>query len=751
MAEKIVSPGVFTNEIDASFLPAAVADIGAVVVGPTVKGPALTPTVVTSMAEYEQIFGTTFSSGSGTEEDDYTFLTSQAARNYLQHSNQLTVVRILAGSFSGASANVVTGSGNQYTGSATVGHPSAVGTNVSFKLHTLNDGAILNNSGSSFATAIDAIDTDGADATSADVEFSINIPAANGGEGGAITILLDDSETTDPAEGANKIAIGTQSVTDANKAALIIKAINGTADNNIDFASSGRGQNGVPGITATAGTTSTKITLTMDVVKGATGNIGSVLVTSSGLNVVDVAAFTGGVDPVGSNGILVSGSKDNVRYEIHSVNHSKGTFGLGIRRGNDTNNQKQTLETFNNVSLDPKTNNFIGKAVGTQYRSIGTDENGNPFIQLNGDHPNISKYVRVEVINTTPDYLDENGNIRLSGSHQQLLPAPDSGSDGGSFAGGSDGTVTHPMLFNENISENSSQGLDPSTDGGASGYDEYIKALKLLNNADEYDFNLLLMPGILENVHGGVVTKAIDICEDRGDCFVIIDPVGYASNPTAAKLRAETRNTSYGAMYWPWVQVPDNQLGKNVWVPPSVSVAGVYAFNDKVSHEWFAPAGLNRGTLDTAKRAERKLTQSNRDEMYDANLNPIATFPGQGVTIFGQKTLQKKASALDRVNVRRLLIRVKKFIASSSRFLVFEQNTATTRRRFLDIANPFLETIQSQSGLNAFRVVMDETNNTPDTIDRNYLVGQLFLQPTKTAEFIVLDFTIQRSGATFPE
>ena len=121
------------------------------------------------------------------------------------------------------------------------------------------------------------------------------------------------------------------------------------------------------------------------------------------------------------------------------------------------------------------------------------------------------------------------------------------------------------------------------------------------------------------------------------------------------------------------------------------------------------------------------------------------------MTVFGQKTLQKRASALDRINVRRLLIRVKKFIASSSRFLVFEQNDASTRRRFLNMANPFLEGVQANSGLNAFRVVMDETNNTPDVVDRNILYGQLFLQPTRTAEFIVLDFTVQSSGATFPE
>ena len=204
-------------------------------------------------------------------------------------------------------------------------------------------------------------------------------------------------------------------------------------------------------------------------------------------------------------------------------------------------------------------------------------------------------------------------------------------------------------------------------------------------------------------------------------------------------------------MYYPWIQIQDADLGKNVWVPPSVVMSGVYAFNDKVAHEWFAPAGLNRGTIDIAILAERKLTQSNRDDLYESNVNPIATFPGQGVVVWGQKTLQKKASALDRVNVRRLLIKLKKFIAGTSRFLVFEQNNSKTRNRFLNIVNPYMEQVQSNSGLNAFKIVMDETNNTADTIDRNVLYGQIFVQPTRTAEFIVLDFTVQPTGATFPE
>ena len=152
-----------------------------------------------------------------------------------------------------------------------------------------------------------------------------------------------------------------------------------------------------------------------------------------------------------------------------------------------------------------------------------------------------------------------------------------------------------------------------------------------------------------------------------------------------------------------------------------------------------------------AIQAERKLTRSNRDTLYDANVNPIATFPGQGVVVWGQKTLQKKASALDRINVRRLLIKVKKFIASTSRFLVFEQNTSQTRNRFLNVVNPYMEQVQSNSGLTAFRVIMDDSNNTPDLVDRNILYGQILLQPTRTAEFIVLDFTVQPTGATFPE
>ena len=291
--------------------------------------------------------------------------------------------------------------------------------------------------------------------------------------------------------------------------------------------------------------------------------------------------------------------------------------------------------------------------------------------------------------------------------------------------------------------------LKPGTNN--QGKTAYMKALNLLSNQDEYDINMILLPGLEQTDHSAVVSKAIQVCEDRGDCFVIVDPTRHNVNITTATSEAKDYDSNFAAMYWPWVQIADNNAGTNRWVPPSVVMGGIYAFNDKVAHPWFAPAGLNRGGIDAAIQAERKLTHANRDELYEANMNPIATFPGQGVTVFGQKTLQKKSSALDRVNVRRLLITVKKFIASSSRFLVFEQNNVQTRKRFLNIVNPYLEQVQANSGLNAFRVVMDETNNTADQIDRNILYGQIFLQPTRTAEFIVLDFTVQPTGAAFPE
>ena len=617
MAEKVVSPGVFTNEIDASFLPAAVGDIGAAIIGPTVKGPAMVPTVVQTFSDFENLFGTTFRSGS----NYYQYLTSHAAEQYLQNGGPLTVIRV--GDQTAATADVFKGSG----GSGVAARSS--GSSITFE--TIGDGVIYNN------------------------------------------------------------------------------AVSGTLDSSGD----------------------------------------------------DVHA---GLE--GTNNLLSSGSSDNYRVEIVNVNNSKGTFNVLVRSGNDTIKRKNVLESFNNVSIDPNANNYVARVIGNQDMSLNGSGTTEPYIKPSGEFPVKSKFIRVKTVHTTtPNYLDENGKIS-SNALSASLPQPQSASFSGALPGISDfdifgnhksgssaatvGAPTTAAKFYDEINSTNVQGFNPGVAG--KGQTVYEDAINLLANQDEYDINLLMIPGITIEGESAIVQKAVDMCEGRADAFYIADAGLYGKTVSQITGYANSIDTNYASVYWPWVQIQDPRVNGSLrWVPPSVVLGGVYAFNDKVAHPWFAPAGLNRGGLDTVVQAERKLLLSQRDTLYDSNVNPIATFPGQGVTVFGQKTLQKKASALDRVNVRRLLIRVKKFIASSSRFLVFEQNNSQLRKRFLNIVNPFLEQVQSQSGLSAFRVVMDESNNTPDTIDRNQLIGQIFLQPTRTAEFIILDFTIQPTGAAFPE
>jgi uncharacterized protein len=439
-----------------------------------------------------------------------------------------------------------------------------------------------------------------------------------------------------------------------------------------------------------------------------------------------------------SNGALFSGSKDNFRWEVTTANTSSGTFSLIIRRGDDNTNTKSVLETFTNLSLDPKQSNYVARVIGDQKLNYNSTEN---YIEYSGSYPNASRYVRVKEVTNTPDYLDNSGTAKnaFTGS----IPTVGSGSYGGSFSGskGTNIPTGRAMNLYSAISSTDSQGLLGS---------DYTDMLSLLSNQDEYRYNLLLLPGLTDADHSSQITTAISNAESRGDNLVVVDPVNYASTLAQATSEAGGRDTSYAAMYWPWVTTLDPDTGDQVKVPASTLMGGVFAFNDNAGEPWFAPAGINRGGMGTVIRAERKLSQANRDSLYEANVNPIATFPGTGVVVYGQKTLQKQASALDRVNVRRLLIELKSYISQVSQTLVFEQNTAATRNNFLSQVNPYLESVQQRQGLYAFRVVMDDTNNTADVIDRNQLVGQIFIQPTRTAEFIYLDFNVLPTGATFP-
>jgi len=445
--------------------------------------------------------------------------------------------------------------------------------------------------------------------------------------------------------------------------------------------------------------------------------------------------------PTGSNNTLISGSSDNIRWEIASSNTSSGVFSLLIRRGNDTQNNKVILESFNNISLDPFSPNYISRAIGDVTTNIASGD-GSTYLQESGSFPNISSYVRVKEVNlATPYYFNNDGSAKLEFTGS--IPAIGSGSVQGNFGSGVGSNIpsvgTRANFYGD---------IGTSTQGlvGA----DYNSAIALLANQDAYQYNVISAPGLLTSKHAAQTTALMQNAISRGDNIAVVDTVELGSNIGSVITQAAGVDNSYTSTYWPWLQTVDPNTGMLVYIPASTFIPGIYAFTDASSDPWFAPAGITRGGMGQVVRAERKLTSANRDTLYEANVNPIATFPNQGVVVFGQKTLQKAASALDRINVRRLLITLKDYISQIADNLVFEQNTIATRQNFLTQVNPYLENVQQRQGLYAFKVVMDESNNTPDVIDRNELIGQLFLQPTKTAEFILLDFNVLPTGATFP-
>ena len=446
-----------------------------------------------------------------------------------------------------------------------------------------------------------------------------------------------------------------------------------------------------------------------------------------------------------TSGSLVLGTADNVRWEIANIDSGSGQFNLLIRRGDDNTSSKTILESWSGLSLDPNSPNYIEQVIGNQRQNLDTDSDGNKFIQTTGSFVNNSRYVRVKSVDLpTYDYLDNEGNFKAQ--FTSSLPALGSGSLEGAFEnatgnvyGGGANSNTRLKMF-EDIDVSSIQGLEASN---------YEDALALLNNEDEYDYEILVLPGVTIQNGASAVASAISTVTNRGDAIAVVDTRNYGSTLNQTITSAGTQDSSYAATYWPWVQVLSNETGKLVWAPASTVIPGVYATNDRIGAEWFAPAGFNRGGVGGVIQAERKLSPADRDKLYLGKVNPIATFPGQGPVIFGQKTLQTKATALDRVNVRRLLIKLKRTIGNVAEGLLFEQNTAATRNRFLNQVNPYLESIQQRQGLYAYRVVMDDTNNTADVIDRNQMVGQVFIQPTRTAEYIILDFNVTPTGVEF--
>jgi len=347
--------------------------------------------------------------------------------------------------------------------------------------------------------------------------------------------------------------------------------------------------------------------------------------------------------------------------------------------------------------------------------------------------------------------------------------------------GGFDGfNITEKEPFNHRLSANNGSLYEGASETESSMFYSVKKTIDMFADPEFIEANIISVPGI---VNEGLTTHMINVCEERGDALAVIDPRGgyvpASENNQSEQQRMtsgtgrggvsqhvievgdnmslRTLNSSYGATYYPWVRISDTITGRQIWAPPSIAAIGAMSFSENESALWFAPAGFNRGGLTggaagiPVSNVRQRLNSKERDFLYERSINPIASFPNEGIVIFGQKTLQVTPSALDRINVRRLMIFVKKEISRIAAQLLFDQNVEQTWSRFTGQVNPFLDNIKNNFGLDDFKVILDETTTTPDLIDRNTIYAKIFLKPTRAVEFFAIDFVITNSGASFED
>ena len=807
--ERIVSPGVFTVEKDLSFLPQGIGQIGAALIGPTLKGPAFVPTVVEGYGDFITKFG-------GGYEQSYLPYT---AKSYLTNAGSATVVRVLgSGGYSLDFPLALVATGSYGKRLISVLHPTFVVTSAD-TVDLFNTSTLASNASGSFVLTVSGgFTTD----TSA---FTGNATNENGTP---FSASIDPSSTSYIGDLYGYTAYGTHAVY-----------------NYVAF-----GKSASSSLAASPGTSLIIETgsaadwdFTSDYLEASTPYITSQKIGAVSNDLFKFYTLSHGVNSnyevkvaianVRAAGTIAGSDYGDFDVIIRYVDQS-GIYGSPFTTEDD-DLRPNVVESFK-CNLDPNSPRYIARVIGDRYITITSAGK----VVVNGDYSNKSKYVRVEVTDAVSNgavsptlvpfgfralkspipntftqpvsasfvtdqtsggayskrvYYGFDYSFSTTDNQNYLRPLPVSakqttGSNAdfylgnynqnaganfptaataysGSinlttntsidtrkfivpFQGGFDGHRPHlQKKTGTHIVAGNTQGFDISSTSAA-GYTSYKKALDTISNSDEFDINMIALPGVIHSLHSPITSYAKTMVEDRGDTFFVMDAVGLDDNIATAVSTVEGFDSNYTATYYPWVKILDSDRNKPVWVPPSVVLPGVLAFNDRVSAEWFAPAGLNRGGLTEVIEVKTRLTNSERDELYEGRINPIAVFPSTGVCVWGQKTLQGRPSALDRINVRRLLIAAKKFIASATRYLVFEQNTTQTRTRFLNIVTPYLESIQQRQGLYAFRVIMDESNNTPDIIDRGILYGQLYLQPARTAEFIILDFNIQSTGAAFP-
>ena len=791
MAKTFVSPGVFTNEIDASYLPQGVGAIGAALIGMAQQGPAFVPIKVQNYNDYAAMFGDL--------NPDYPM--GYAARAYLKNSSTANIVRVLGPSGRTVNGAAVAAGYTEESMFAIID----TGTDTVMALIAAKTGAALTAStaggNACYLTSSNVMWMTGAGFPT-DVKQGITCSFVSSSANYIGKVL-----NTDPTL-FNEKGYYLKSVYDFNFGRLSATPV---------FSASITGLSNF-----------------------ATGFDGA------HSEWVQSQYFAGQVYNLFKVHTLGHGNFENGRFKISISNISAapagsanpyGRFTLEVRSFDDTDKSRIVWESFPDVDLNPASTNYILRRIGDRYWAYSATKDK---MESFGNYSNVSKYIRIEMATTAipvdalpwgyvgihkPSYTDANvatncfvdlplvSNLKdkesqaesksyiywgmetqKSGSLKAALDyLPSATQNDASFSlnwvsGSTESTLAYDTgclsaTRKSPASALSWTGLPPAyakfTFPLAFGFDGFNvklanpidsdsqltavttlgtqalrQAIDIIKDPDFIDINLLAIPGVYSNY---VVDYGIEKIEERADALYVIELSGGDVTTVTTNVQNRGLNSSYAALYYPPVKAVDPVNNTLVVLNTSTVAIGAMAYTDRVSYPWFAPAGLNRGGLNsdtigfTVTEATDRLTATERDNLYSNRVNPIASFPSEGVVVWGQKTLQLKASALDRVNVRRLLIRAKKLIASASKYLVFEPNNPATWTRFKQLVNPILQDIQLKNGLEKFLVVMDETTNTPDTIDRNIMSGKIFLVPTRAAEFITIDFVVSRTGASFSE
>lgn len=715
MADNMLhSPGIKITETDKSFVPARPLIAGAAIIGPTPIGPAYAPTVCTSYGDYQRRFGT-------------TFMMNRYAEGWKDAADQAEA---------SASAQVE----ESYKLYSREGEGTEESPYTYTEVATLEPGNYYKRSGEGTEESpYEYAEYELTDVEAYQKEYSSSLSESKS----AAREEAVESKKLQRKKQEFLTSIAAKSFFEQGGNSLLVVRV---TDN--DF---------------TSGKAVVKNAAGDDAFTINTISQGEYLNNWEGENQDRTETSESIENVIREDGSLISGSRDNIRWEITDVDEETGTFSLYVRRGDDLDYDKNILEAFTGLSLDPDSSNFISRRIGDQHQVLvekeETDDDTITYVNVVGKYPNVSRYIYIENVNEIYGYFLADGYTR-QGQKEDVEPA-DNPEDvanqlpvtcEGGFSGATGKLFTTAedeasAAFFEDIAAHAESSLETTVKIQGVDVARYDSAIDLLRNTDEYEINMIAAPGLTGDNAQSQIDALVALASERGDLIAVVDLVGFGAKIPEVKQVAQRVNSNYAATYWPWLQMYSS-TGRLEWVPASTIIMGVYTFTDHISAPWFAPAGMTRGSVQGVVQPEKKLLKQHRDDLYKKNVNPISILPGNGITIYGQKTLQKKATALDRVNVRRLMIELKKHVKDMAAGILFEHNTKEIRNQFKGALDSYLESVVQRRGLYTFKTIVDEVN-TPDVIDRNEFRCQIYVQPTKVIEFIYIDFTITNTGVEF--